>query len=216
MTTFINVPYTEKDAVKALGARWNKNLKKWYVPDGTPVDAFEKWEPWVKLLSVDLVPLSACSSNLRSVLSDAEWELCKRFAKNKSANVCSICGGVGPKHPVECHERWKFDEETGVQSLITLEALCPDCHEVTHMGLARKLGKATYAMSHLRNVNRWDQETAEMHTREAFALGERRSKRTWILDVSWLKETGIKLSVETLQKIEAYRTGTIPRRGLCH
>ena len=215
MTTFINVPYEEKEDAKVLGARWNRNLKKWYVPAGTPVDAFEKWEHWVKLLIVDLVPSSAWFSNLRTVLTEAEWSLCKGFANTNKANVCSICGGVGPKHPVECHERWVFDELTGVQSLINLEALCPACHEATHMGLAKKLGKATQAISHLQNVNRWDLKTAETHTSEAFALGKKRSKQAWILDMSWLQKTGIKLSVDTLQKIEAHRTGAIPRGGLC-
>lgn len=40
---FLNVPYAEKDAAKALGARWNPTRRRWYVPDGAATEAFAKW-----------------------------------------------------------------------------------------------------------------------------------------------------------------------------
>lgn len=43
--TFLNVPYAEKDEARALGARWNPTRKRWYVPDGVALDAFDKWMP---------------------------------------------------------------------------------------------------------------------------------------------------------------------------
>jgi hypothetical protein len=43
MTTFLNVPYAEKDEARALGARWNPTRKRWYVPDGVALEAFQKW-----------------------------------------------------------------------------------------------------------------------------------------------------------------------------
>jgi hypothetical protein len=43
--TFLNVPYAEKDEARALGARWNPSRKRWYVPPGVALDAFEKWLP---------------------------------------------------------------------------------------------------------------------------------------------------------------------------
>ena len=30
---YLNVSYEDKDKAKALGARWNPNVKKWYVKD---------------------------------------------------------------------------------------------------------------------------------------------------------------------------------------
>jgi len=41
--TFLTVPYAEKDEARALGARWNPGRKRWYVPPGVALDAFEKW-----------------------------------------------------------------------------------------------------------------------------------------------------------------------------
>lgn len=31
MSLIINVPFSEKDEVKLLGAKWSPTLKKWYV-----------------------------------------------------------------------------------------------------------------------------------------------------------------------------------------
>lgn len=42
--TFLNVPYDDKDIAKSMGARWNPNCKKWYVPAGVEVNQFtKKW-----------------------------------------------------------------------------------------------------------------------------------------------------------------------------
>ncbi|MDO9050854.1 MAG: DUF5710 domain-containing protein [Methylotenera sp.] len=39
----LKVPFNEKDQAKALGARWNAELKLWYVPEGLDSAPFEKW-----------------------------------------------------------------------------------------------------------------------------------------------------------------------------
>lgn len=43
--TFLNVPYAEKDQARELGARWNPTRKRWYVPNGVALEAFERWLP---------------------------------------------------------------------------------------------------------------------------------------------------------------------------
>lgn len=40
---FLNVPYSEKDEAKALGAKWNPDLKKWYVYNRKDYYKFSKW-----------------------------------------------------------------------------------------------------------------------------------------------------------------------------
>lgn len=42
--TYLNVPYAQKDAAKALGAKWDPAHKKWYVPAGKDVALFDKWQ----------------------------------------------------------------------------------------------------------------------------------------------------------------------------
>lgn len=39
----LKVPFNEKDQAKALGARWNAEIKQWYVPQGVESAPFEKW-----------------------------------------------------------------------------------------------------------------------------------------------------------------------------
>ncbi len=43
----LDVPFSEKDAAKSLGARWNPSEKKWYIPENLQEDtsAFQKWLP---------------------------------------------------------------------------------------------------------------------------------------------------------------------------
>lgn len=41
--TFLAVPYREKEEAKKLGARWDKDNKLWYVPEGKDLAPFEKW-----------------------------------------------------------------------------------------------------------------------------------------------------------------------------
>ncbi|MCK9606490.1 MAG: DUF5710 domain-containing protein [Methylomonas sp.] len=41
--TYLNVPYAQKDAAKALGARWDTVNKKWYVPIGKEIAPFAQW-----------------------------------------------------------------------------------------------------------------------------------------------------------------------------
>ena len=39
----LNVPFREKDQAKALGARWDPELKKWFVPKGADERPFQRW-----------------------------------------------------------------------------------------------------------------------------------------------------------------------------
>lgn len=39
----LNVPYEEKDEAKSLGAKWNPELKKWYIQNTEDCGKFMKW-----------------------------------------------------------------------------------------------------------------------------------------------------------------------------
>ena len=39
----LNVPFSEKDEAKALGAKWNPKIKKWYVTKNADIEKFNKW-----------------------------------------------------------------------------------------------------------------------------------------------------------------------------
>ena len=42
----LNVPFSEKDEAKTLGARWDGERKTWYAPAGVPLSGLEKWIPF--------------------------------------------------------------------------------------------------------------------------------------------------------------------------
>ena len=43
--TALQVPFKEKEAAKALGAKWDKEAKGWYAPEGTDLKPLAKWLP---------------------------------------------------------------------------------------------------------------------------------------------------------------------------
>lgn len=47
MRVDLKVPFAEKDAAKAAGARWDSNLKVWYVIDPPDLNRFARWVPAV-------------------------------------------------------------------------------------------------------------------------------------------------------------------------
>lgn len=43
LPTYLRVPFAEKDAAKRLGAKWDPELRAWYVPANTPLTPFNRW-----------------------------------------------------------------------------------------------------------------------------------------------------------------------------
>jgi hypothetical protein len=40
---YLNVPYAEREKVKALGAKWDVDTKRWYVKPGHLIKPFTRW-----------------------------------------------------------------------------------------------------------------------------------------------------------------------------
>jgi hypothetical protein len=88
---------------------------------------------------------------------------------------------------VECHEKWHYHDEEGIQELTGLIALCPACHRVKHLGRQFAIGKAEGALRHLSKVNQWPAETVERYVIYVFEVHKERSRWPWELDLSWLE-----------------------------
>jgi hypothetical protein len=39
----LQVPFAEKERVKKLGARWDPDIKRWFVPKGVDIEPFSEW-----------------------------------------------------------------------------------------------------------------------------------------------------------------------------
>ena len=135
------------------------------------------------MLEIELVPSSSFFKNLRSELSKKEWDILRKDSYQQANYVCEVCGGKGPKHPVECHEIWEYKDS--IQKLLGLISLCPSCHEVKHIGLAEVKGRRNQAKAHLIKVNSWCDYEAENHIEDAFREWYKRSQVQWELDLSW-------------------------------
>lgn len=47
MRTELDVPFSHKEEAKALGAKWDRTKKIWYVPSGVNPEPFAEWLPGV-------------------------------------------------------------------------------------------------------------------------------------------------------------------------
>ena len=102
---FLTVPYAEKDAAKALGARWNPTRRRWYVADGVATEPFTKW--------IDAASASASASTSASAGGAA-----KPGAKAGAGRVDSYQGKtvVGVNYVALDHDCNPFEE-------------CPSCRQ---------------------------------------------------------------------------------------
>ncbi|WP_285730397.1 DUF5710 domain-containing protein [Nocardiopsis sp. ATB16-24] len=204
---WLDVPYAEKDLAKAEGARWDPRARRWYAPR-PGMAGLERWAARPDIptslpgedrllgsgLFVDLVPTTCWFTNVRSCVSQQDWERLRRMVVNRAGQVCEICGASADREAgrwLEVHERWVFDEHTRTQILRRLICVCTLCHTVTHFGLAQVRGLASEAMAHLVAVTGASHAQAQQHVDEAFALWERRSRVVWELDLSMLTDVGV-------------------------
>lgn len=138
---------------------------------------------------VDLIPSTAWHASLANILTPASWKKL-RDAVVTQAGGCEICGDW---NRLECHELWGYDEMTGIARLKRFVSLCPDDHEIQHLGLARLRGRFPQAWERLVKINRLDQAEAKRYSdlmQDRYIL---RSKRTWRLDVGILGSESVNL-----------------------
>lgn len=204
---WLDVPYAEKDDAKAAGARWDPVQKRWFSPqDWAPT--LERWRALAELpvllpgedrtfgdgLFVDLVPKTCWFTNVRSCVSQRDWERIRRMMVGRAGHRCEVCGATedrDTKRWLEAHERWSFDTQTATQTLRRLILLCTLCHRATHYGFAQVSGTETMARAQLLHVNGWTPTELDGHIRAAFTLWNERNTMFWDLDLSILESTGI-------------------------
>ncbi|WP_116451505.1 DUF5710 domain-containing protein [Blastococcus litoris] len=204
---WLDVPYAEKDAAKAAGARWDPDARRWYAPHVALLPKLANWEAQtLELLPgedrsfgqgvfVHLVPATCWFTNVRSCVDEGQWEALRSMVYRRAGHRCETCGAPRgrDRQRLEAHERWEYDEDTHTQTLRRLIALCWSCHRATHFGFAEVTGTSAEAKAHLRAVNGWSVGQADAHIDQARALWERRSAHEWRLDLGILTNAGIKV-----------------------
>ena len=135
-------------------------------------------------LCIELVPQSLWYLNPRKAMERVPWDTLRKEVYAHYGQVCGICGVQGK---LNCHERWGYDDEAHVQTLLGFIALCEWCHHIKHIGLAGILaqeGKLEYerVIQHFLTVNHCTQEEFEQHRNEAFTQWRERNRHTWTAD----------------------------------
>jgi len=206
---YLDVPYGEKDAAKAHGARRDQQARRWYDPR-PPTAGLQQWAASPEVpevlpgedrtfgsgLFVDMIPRSCWFTNVRTCVSPRGWERLARMVYGRAGNRCEACGAEPDRaagRRMEAHERWAYDEDTGVQALRRLICLCNQCHLSTHLGFANVTGRSDQALAHLRAVTGMTDAEASRHVHAAGALWTARSQRAWTLDLTMLTDAGVAL-----------------------
>lgn len=143
-------------------------------------------------LTIELVPKTCWYSNVRSNVTNSEWDIIRKKSYNIANNKCEICFDIGKNqgvnHNVECHEIWQYDDINHIQKLIGLISLCPNCHKCKHPGLAQMKGEEEIVITQLMKVNKMARNEALNYINESFLIWDNRSKHNWTIDISYLEE----------------------------
>lgn len=96
----LKVPYSEKDAAKKLGARWDADAKTWYVVDVVDLWQFVQWMPKHltepgKQIVVVKVEQKAKLSKAKQVKSKKAYERAMKRLEDKKKDI--IYGPVTPR-----------------------------------------------------------------------------------------------------------------------
>ena len=138
-------------------------------------------------LTFELVPDSCWYSNLRSMLSKAQWDVVRKEAYSRADGRCMICNR--PVTRLEAHERWSYDEKNCVQKLEDVIAVCHACHSVIHIGRTQLIGEEDKAIKHFMRVNGCSYADYIKALGEANTDHIRRNKvAEWKLDLTYLKK----------------------------
>ena len=138
------------------------------------------------LLEIELVPKTSFFNNVRSVITDSQWDIIRKKCYKKANHICEICGGKGDKWPVECHEVWQYDDTNHIQKLIGFIALCPNCHKVKHYGYATITNNAELVFNYFIKINNINKEEAIKYIDNVFELWKLRSKYNWEVNIDFL------------------------------
>jgi hypothetical protein len=160
---------------------------------------------------VDLIPSSSWCASLANMLTASSWKLIRDVCTLR-AGSCAECGAMAT--PLECHEIWTYDEESGIQTLVELRAVCGPCHETHHLGLASIRGVYDRTMLRLAALNRLMPHEIADYEAEVFSRFERRSLIAWTLDLSMMASNPMSLKKAFVMAEDGSIEGTGRQSGV--
>ena len=209
---WLDVPFSEKDQAKALGAWYDAAARRWYAPR-PGMAQLARWAARPPLPV--LLPGEDRSFGAGLVVDPCPRPRGLRMRDRASAsgtgNACGAWSRTAPaaaaRYPAAARPRTgpgRFSSRStnggittrcaGCRRLRRLICLCTWCHTATHYGLAGIRGADREAFAHLLTVTGMSAAAAERHIDDAFALWQQRSATSWSLDLGILTSAGIALA----------------------
>jgi hypothetical protein len=139
-------------------------------------------------LTIELVPETSILSSVRDAVTPSTWETLRARVYARAGHRCEACGMRAPRR---ADEVWEFDDDSHVQRLVRMVALCPDCHAARRMDRFGQMRAGRRALEHLARVNRWPVQQAERYRATVFRRWRERSRAWWSVDLDALREYGI-------------------------
>ena len=97
---FLNVPYADRQEAKALGAKWDKEAKSWYAPEGVDLAPLSKWQ---NAVSVHKSPALSPTEELSSAIINMGGNVQEPpIFDGKIHRVASLGGKAGNKDVSYC------------------------------------------------------------------------------------------------------------------
>jgi hypothetical protein len=141
-------------------------------------------------LTIKLVPETCMVSSVRDAITPSAWDRLRRRVDADAGHRCEVCDRR-PARAVECDELWEYDDESHVQRLVRMVALCSDCHRARQMDRVGEMRAGRRALEHLARVNDWSAQQAERYRAAAFRRWRERSRARWSIDLDALRAYGV-------------------------
>lgn len=140
------------------------------------------------LLPVELVPDSLWSSESEYIPMDL-WIILKQECFSRALGQCEICQVSQTSETLVMHQVFSINDEKSIISFDRFESLCQPCHDVKHIGWARKEGRDAEAKVRLGIVNQWNEQQVAGYLKKSWTEWGTRSRKTFTLELPGLKRS---------------------------
>lgn len=130
-------------------------------------------------LTIQPIPADSRRASLANLMPHDQWDRLRRSVYSKARHRCQICGREGRMY---AHEKWYFNEETGVQYLMGVEALCQDCHDVKHLFFIRNSPRRAILLRHFLAVNHVTRERGIQYLVDVYRRQQKLDRTNWIVN----------------------------------
>lgn len=149
-------------------------------------------------LRIHLIPQSAYGKNMRSVMTNSEWNTLSKYVRD--VEVCAGCLKAKSMKKLEAHEIWKFKD--GKMKLKHIYPLCKKCHRSVHIGRAIHCNKGEKAAKRIMRYGKIPKDNFKQYYQNQWDKWRIRSTEKWTLKTT--KEQAWEIAEADKNKLLTY------------